>query len=610
MTTLTPAMSWCGVRRWMAGVLFVLAMLCLAGTASAQTLQQTQGSNFGTWSVGEVQTELRATGGNGPGTYVWSVVSGSLPPGTAVRTDQPSWFSSSASAGIIGIATTPGTYNFTLRVTSGAAFVDQPSTIRITSLSIDNYWTLPDAFTGKFYSQQFTSTNGSGTWSVTTGLPPGMSMSASGLLSGTPTQAGFFNPQVRLVSGVDTIFSTMNINVSALQITTPALLPLATQNVAYSANVNASGGTGPYTFTAGNNNLPNGLVLDPSGAITGTPTNTNGSFSLFVTVTDSALPTHNSYSKRMLLEVLNPPQGLPQISPYRADFCTLGLPCERGLSVFAGVAPYTWAASGLPPGMSIRFGEGNMAFSYPYQVEIVGAPTQTGTFDAQVTATDSLGQSTTNTFPIRVAAIERNDSTKLPSNFLPTGTLNVLYTGGVRLIGGRQPYSVTSIIGGALPGGLTFDTSTFAVSGTPVEQGFFSEQVEFSDADGVKLESSLFITINGAPGTTVSINNGSNLGSRTINLSTSTTLSACCVPSFVWSVVNPLALPPGMALSSGGILSGTPTALGTYVFLVQAADATNLANFAQRQFTLTVVNPGTLFVTTGNLPFGNVGTPY
>ncbi|MDO8681823.1 MAG: hypothetical protein Q7R30_25210, partial [Acidobacteriota bacterium] len=45
---------------------------------------QSQGANFGTWSVGQIEAQLSATGGNG--TYAWSVVAGSLPPGLAIRT--------------------------------------------------------------------------------------------------------------------------------------------------------------------------------------------------------------------------------------------------------------------------------------------------------------------------------------------------------------------------------------------------------------------------------------------------------------------------------------------------------------------------------------------
>ena len=100
----------------------------------APPVVQTQSSNFGTFSIGNVQTQLVASGGDG--TYTWTVVGGLLPPGLSIRTDKPSGFSASASAGIIGLATTPGTYNFTLRVSSDGQTADVASTMKITGFTL------------------------------------------------------------------------------------------------------------------------------------------------------------------------------------------------------------------------------------------------------------------------------------------------------------------------------------------------------------------------------------------------------------------------------------------------------------------------------------------
>ena len=69
---------------------------------------QSQGAALGTWSIGQVEIPLSATGGSGTA-YTWSVF-GSLPPGISIRTDLPSLFPGTASAGLIGIATMPGLY--------------------------------------------------------------------------------------------------------------------------------------------------------------------------------------------------------------------------------------------------------------------------------------------------------------------------------------------------------------------------------------------------------------------------------------------------------------------------------------------------------------------
>src|SRR5438552_2922157 len=90
--------------------------------------------DFGTFSVGAIEIPL--TTGIGDGTGTWSVIDSNVPPGMSLRTDGPVWFPPNARAGLIGVATTPGTYHFTLRVTSAGQTSDKNCTIKITSLLV------------------------------------------------------------------------------------------------------------------------------------------------------------------------------------------------------------------------------------------------------------------------------------------------------------------------------------------------------------------------------------------------------------------------------------------------------------------------------------------
>ena len=92
-----------------AGIFIGIFFLLAAAGAWGQTI--TIGPNLGTWTTGEIQLALTATGGNG--SYSWNLVSGTLPAGLALRTDAPAFFPAGTAAGLIGVATTPGTYNFT-----------------------------------------------------------------------------------------------------------------------------------------------------------------------------------------------------------------------------------------------------------------------------------------------------------------------------------------------------------------------------------------------------------------------------------------------------------------------------------------------------------------
>src|SRR4051812_4972217 len=94
----------------------ILCVAAFAASARAQALSTNVGTDLGAFSAGEIQFALIATGGSG--SYTWDVTAGALPPGIALRTDKPSWFAVNASAGLIGVATVPGHYTFTLRVRS------------------------------------------------------------------------------------------------------------------------------------------------------------------------------------------------------------------------------------------------------------------------------------------------------------------------------------------------------------------------------------------------------------------------------------------------------------------------------------------------------------
>ena len=212
-------------------------------------LTQSQGPNLGTWSIGEIDIPLNATGGAGG--YTWSVI-GSLPPGISLRTG---FWASSVAAGLLGVATTPGDYSFTLSVTSGAETVEQPCTLKVTALTTTEN-RVPDAFVGVPYSHSLTALGGGTipvTWTPSGGVPAGMTLAPDGTLSGTPTTAGIYSVKFTVGNGTDTVNRGAGLRVSAIQITTagatPGVLPNVIQDVPYSASVSASP-AGSYTFTA------------------------------------------------------------------------------------------------------------------------------------------------------------------------------------------------------------------------------------------------------------------------------------------------------------------------------------------------------------------------
>jgi hypothetical protein len=581
------------------------------------------GGNLGTVPIGVVQIPL--TAGGGTGSYTWSITGGSLPPGLSLRTDLPGYFPGNASAGVIGVATAASTtpYSFTLKVTSGTQSATQTFTLKVTGLTtMENYgFRLPDAFVGVGYqSYTLTPLNNAGTvtFQNPNQVPPGMTLNSSGVLSGTPSSSGFYNIGFTINDTVDTVSLSVSLSVNVVEVTSPAVLPNATQNLSYTFTPTASGGTGPYTYNI--NGYPNGLTVN-NGVLSGTVNSGPGRFFLNVTATDSK---NESYNKVIALVVVGVPPALPWILPYgNLDDCTYGVACSRPLGVLnGGVAPFSWTITGLPAGMNYRTASTVLSPNIAgTDVELWGAPLATGTFNVTAVVTDSSSPalSSTETFQLRVSPLWPDGSFNLVN-----GTLGAAYSRTLRVLGGTpassSPLYTAQVSPLQLPEGLTLNGMT--VSGTPQENGNFSPDFTYTDSASTPntLHNTWYFNIADSGTNTINLNTygfadsggstddviGVYAQGSTINFG----LGACCAPSYTFTQTGG-TLPPGVSLSQNGLLSGTisgAAAVGPYTFTVQAAAGNNPSNTGQRQYTIFVSS----FNVTGNynLPYGVLNTVY
>ena len=233
----------------------------------------------------------------GTGALTWSITAGALPSGMSLGPN---------SGTVAGTPTTAGNYNFTVKVTDSLGnFGTQAFTLKVLIFLSDSApptinTTLPPATAGIAYSNTIQTTGGTGmlTWSITAGaLPPGLSLSQLGVVSGTPTTADNYSFTVQVTdsaspANVASQAFTLKVLIFESDSNAPAVttnLPAGTVGSPYSNTIDEDGGTGTLTWSITAGAPPPGLSLSQLGVVSGTPT-APGNYNFTVQVTDSASP--------------------------------------------------------------------------------------------------------------------------------------------------------------------------------------------------------------------------------------------------------------------------------------------------------------------------------
>jgi sugar lactone lactonase YvrE len=158
------------------------------------------------------------------------------------------------------------------------------------------------------------------------------------------------------------------------------------------------------------------------------------------------------------------------------------------------------------------------------------------------------------------------------------------------------------------PTWLAVNSSTGAVSGIipPRTLGRFTFAITASNGVAPNASQQFTLSVTGPP---FKLTAPATLKGNVTNPFSAALVASGGVAPYAWSLASG-TLPAGLALSSAGIISGTPTATGTSTFTVKATDsALPTAETATEPVTITIA-PRTLTITTAAVAAAKVGTPY
>ena len=219
---------------------------------------------------------------------------------------------------------------------------------------------------GSAYSVSLQATGGTSpyTWTLKSGaLPAGISLSADGTISGTPSAAGTAGSLVFQVTDASSNSASsgslsFKVNPEAAPVVQTAMLNDGNVGVAYSTTLTATGGTKPYSWSLKKGSLPAGLALDgATGAITGTPTASGTSGALVFAVSDLYKTVGLSGSLTVKID------PLVQVTTTSLPSGTQGSAYTSSLTATGGSGVYTWSLKSgtLPAGLSLNASTGEIS---------------------------------------------------------------------------------------------------------------------------------------------------------------------------------------------------------------------------------------------------------
>lgn len=375
-------------------------------------------------------------------------------------------------------------------------------------------------------------------------------------------------------ASAQSILVNVTIGPASTMTISPGALGSMRAGVSFNQTLSASGGVAPYTFSLVSGGVP-GITLSGS-TLSGTPTE-RGAHTLVVEATDNVGTTaQKSYGAT----VANPIMTTSPLNPTLA----VGQPSTASFATTGGIAPYTYTVNSgtLPPGVSLASNG-----------SLTGTPSAAGTYTFDIVARESSTSSdcncpffkldTVTVTVVNVAPPVANAVSAIVAYNSSANPITLNLTGGAA--------ASVAVASQGTHGTATASGTSITYTPTAGYAGPDSFTYTATNAGGTSVPATATITV--SPPTLSMTPASGALPSATVGAAYNQTFTASGGAAAYAYSITAGALPAGLTLS-GNVLSGTPTAAGSFTFSVTASDSSTgpSAPFSvTRNYSITVNPP-------------------